>query len=190
MVRKSDCRFSSLTSFRYPLKCSLLPAKSYEKAKQPSKTTVRSRWTTVPLAFMHVTLLITYRLPPRVSLVPISTSRCYNHLDASTQVTQRRPDVIQVYTVVWWVSPQVKQGHKSWCCSPFIPVLFISCLCRKWNQHFHTFRTLFTFRTTSNVSRRLVVFNIEPTLRRLCLISAAKPITFEQGLGCHGVRSS
>jgi hypothetical protein len=39
-VRKMDCKFSGLTSLRYPLKYLPLPAKFYEKPQQGTKFTV------------------------------------------------------------------------------------------------------------------------------------------------------
>ena len=71
MVRKTDCNFSGLTSFRNPLKCCLLPAKSYEKVPQATNITVPPLRATVPFPIVCARELVDhlYRFPPLLPLI-------------------------------------------------------------------------------------------------------------------------
>ena len=81
MVRKMECKFSGLMSFQYPLKCSFLPAKIYEKPPQGTKITVPPLQTTVPppiivYARELVDNLSPLSVPTQIGLI----SLLFNHL--------------------------------------------------------------------------------------------------------------
>ena len=105
MVRKLYCKFSGLTSFQYPLKCSLLLAKSYEKATHTSKTTVPSRWITVPIVHVSFKLLI-----PFSPLLLIDT-----YLQVTHRLILRFGHVFfHLYTpimLLWLQSPSIQVHH-------------------------------------------------------------------------------
>ena len=71
MVWKTDCNFSGLTSFWNPLKCCLLPAKSYEKVLQATNITVPPLWATVPFPIVCACELVDhlYQFPPLLPLI-------------------------------------------------------------------------------------------------------------------------
>ena len=122
MVQKMDCSFSGLTSFWYPLKCSLLPAKSHEKAPQRTKTTVPALWATV-LPCQCLCTWACWSFPPfntdhqwyLVSLIAhLQVHICQWMLTcwASGLMSLTTELRAPLYSGFWWVPPQVKQGNE------------------------------------------------------------------------------